>query len=184
VNDMIGRVTGSDAVPVADLDAAGPVEAREALHPCCASSAWLSAMVAGRPHQTLEALTAASDRALEALAWSDVEEALAAHPRIGERIARTAGGDGEGDRESAWSRQEQAATATMDRSTADQLVTGNLAYEQRFGHVFLVRATGRSTEEMLAQLRARLGHDVATEQDVVRNELAEIVRLRLAKAFR
>jgi 2-oxo-4-hydroxy-4-carboxy-5-ureidoimidazoline decarboxylase len=180
---------GSDAVPVADLDAADAAEARDALRPCCASGSWLAIMIAGRPYHTLDALTSASDRALSRLSSADVEEALAAHPRIGERSARTGeggarAGEGDGGREAAWSRQEQSATATIDRSTADELVAGNAAYEERFGHVFLIRATGRSTEEMLAQLRARLGHDAATEQDVVRRELAEIVRIRLAKAFR
>jgi 2-oxo-4-hydroxy-4-carboxy-5-ureidoimidazoline decarboxylase len=177
---------GADPVPVADLDAADAAEARAALRPCCASEAWLAAIMAGRPYRTVDALSAGSDRALEALTWPDVEEALAAHPRIGERAPAAGSADrgDSGDREAAWSRREQSATATMDRSTADELVAANRAYEERFGHVFLIRASGRSTEEMLAQLRERLRHDSAIEQGVVRRELAEIVRLRLAKAFR
>jgi OHCU decarboxylase len=103
-------------------------------------------MTAGRLYRTLDALTSASDRALSGLPCPDVEEALAAHPRIGDPNARTGeaarGREGEGDREAAWSRQEQAATATMDRSTADELVAGNMAYEERFGHVFLIRGRG------------------------------------------
>ncbi len=167
---------GADAVPVADLDAADPAEARALLRPCCASTAWLRRMVGGRPHATLAGVTAASDRTLAALAWADVEEALTAHPRIGRRATG-------GDRDAAWSRQEQSATARLDDAVADGLLAGNLAYEERFGHVFLIRATGRSAEEMLAHLRERLEHDVCTEHRVVRSELAEIIRIRLGKAF-
>lgn len=176
---------GSDTIPVADLDVADAAEARAELRPCCASQTWLAAMVAGRPYRTLDALSSAADRALEALAWPDVEEALAAHPRIGERAPAAEAGDreGTGGREAAWSRQEQSAAATTDPSTAGELVAGNHAYERRFGHVFLIRASGRSGEEMLAHLQERLGHDPVTEQHVVRRELAEIVRTRLAKAF-
>jgi 2-oxo-4-hydroxy-4-carboxy-5-ureidoimidazoline decarboxylase len=131
----------------------------------------------GRPYGTLDALIERSDGAIALLEWPDVEEALAAHPRIGQRPAGS-------DRESGWSRQEQSATSGLDRGTADDLRAGNLAYEERFGHVFLIRASGRSAEEMLAELRERLGNDAETERGVVRAELAQIVRLRLARAFR
>jgi 2-oxo-4-hydroxy-4-carboxy-5-ureidoimidazoline decarboxylase len=170
-------VIDQDAPPVTALDEAAPDEARDLLRSCCASAAWLVAMVANRPYGTLDALIERSDGALALLDWPDVEEALAAHPRIGERLAAS-------DREATWSRQEQSATADLDRAAADDLVAGNLAYEERFGHVFLVRASGRSAEEMLANLRERLANDAGTEQGVIRGELAQIVRLRLAKAFR
>jgi len=58
-----------------------------------------------------------------------------------------------------------------------------VAYEQRFGHVFLICATGLSASELLDALRARLTNPVEAERDVVRGELAKIVRLRLAKGF-
>jgi 2-oxo-4-hydroxy-4-carboxy-5-ureidoimidazoline decarboxylase len=170
-------VIDSDVLPLSALDEAAPAEARDLLRPCCASSAWLAAMTDGRPFGTLDSLIERSDGAIALLDWPDVVEALAAHPRIGQRL-------GGSDRESAWSRQEQSATAGLDRSTTDDLVAGNLAYEERFGHVFLIRATGRTAEEMLAELRKRLGNDTSTERGVVRGELAQIVRLRLAKAFR
>ena len=166
-----------DARPVSVIDEATEDEARDLLRPCCASAAWLVAMTANRPYGTLDALVERSDGALALLDWPDVEEALEAHPRIGQRAAGS-------DRESSWSRQEQSAAAELDRGIADDLGAGNLAYEERFGHVFLIRATGRSAEEMLAELRERLTNDVETERGVVRGELAQIVRLRLAKAFR
>jgi 2-oxo-4-hydroxy-4-carboxy-5-ureidoimidazoline decarboxylase len=164
---------------VAGFDAADPTEAARLLQPCCASRRWIDEVVAGRPYGSSAALVERSEAALETLSWDDVTEALAAHPRIGEQ----AGGE---HREAAWSRQEQAGAATAGddaAAVAEQLRGGNVAYEQRFGFVFLICATGLSAPEMLAALRKRLGHDADAESSVVRIELEKIVRLRLAKAF-
>ena len=95
--------------------------------------------------------------------------------RHGDRVTGT-------DRESAWSRQEQSGAA--DSTVAEQLLAGNVAYEARFGHVFLICATGRSPQGMLAELRRRLDNTTEAERGVVRAELREIVRLRLIKTFR
>ena len=162
---------------VADLDAASVPDAAAELLACCASKRWIAAVLAERPYRGLASLAATSDRVIARLDWPDVEEALAAHPRIGERVT----GDG---REANWSRQEQSGTRLADVDTDTALREGNLAYEQRFGHVFLIYATGRSASEMLDALRSRLTNPVEVERDVVRGELGKIVRLRLAKAFR
>ena len=146
------------------------------LRAVCASERWMTQVIASRPHGDLVHLTAVSDTALAELSWPDVEQALAAHPRIGDRAA----GD---EREATWSRQEQSAAAAGDSEVHAELRAANVAYEQRFGWVFLICASGRSAVEILAAARARLGNDVATEQDVVRSELRDIVRLRLAGAF-
>ena len=87
-------------------------------------------------------------------------------------------------RSDGWSRQEQAGTTGAAEQLRQELATGNLAYEQRFGHIFLICATGLSAETMLASLRSRLRNDPIAEREVVRGELVKIVRLRLAKAFR
>lgn len=173
--DLPASVTGFD---VAGFDAADATEAARLLEPCCATRRWIDEVVAGRPYGSSAALVERSEAALEMLSWDDVTEALAAHPRIGER----AGGE---HREAAWSRQEQAGVTAGDdaAAVAEQLREGNVAYEQRFGFVFLICATGLSAPEMLAALRKRLGHDADAESSVVRTELAKIVRLRLAKAF-
>ena len=81
----------------------------------------------------------------------------------------------------AWSRGEQAGAAPASEDMREALVTGNAEYERRFGHGYLVCATGRSAEELLGVLRGRLGNDPATERQVVREELAKITRLRLGK---
>ena len=169
-------VSESHRVPVADLDGATAGTAAGLLRPSCASTRWIERMVSGRPHGSLPALVAGSDAAIAALGWPDIEQALAAHPRIG---ARGAGRD----REAAWSRQEQSGTRDAGPDVQAGLRAGNAAYEERFGHVFLICATGMSAASMLAALQARLGHDPATEREVVRDELVKIVRLRLARTF-
>ena len=163
-------------VSIADFDAAPVPDAAAELYPCCASKRWISAILAERPYRAVSVLSATSDRVIRQLAWPDVEEALAAHPRIGERVS----GDG---REAMWSRQEQSGTRLADVDTDAALREGNLAYERRLGHVFLICAAGLSAGEMLDALRSRLTNPIEVERDVVRAELAKIVRLRLAKVF-
>jgi 2-oxo-4-hydroxy-4-carboxy-5-ureidoimidazoline decarboxylase len=109
------------------------------------------------------------------LSWADVAQGLAAHPRIGEHAV----GD---SRAAAWSRREQSVAARSgDEATAAALVRANLAYEERFGHVFLIFANGRSQEEILAAARARVGNDEATERAIVADELRKIALLRLER---
>ena len=164
-------------IAVAEFDVAPAADAAAELMPCCASRRWISGLVSGRPYARLDRLTAASDALLARLEWSELESALAAHPRIGERATADGRADG-------WSRQEQAGTAAAPDSVRQELAAANVAYERRFGHVFLICATGLSAETMLAALRSRLGNDPVAEREVVRSELTKIVRLRLAKAFR
>jgi 2-oxo-4-hydroxy-4-carboxy-5-ureidoimidazoline decarboxylase len=146
---------------------------------CCASTRWAAEVAAGQPYRDLDGLVSASERTLAGLGWADMEQALAAHPRIGDR----AGAARAADRESAWSRSEQAGTAHADQAILDALRQSNEAYEKRFGHVYLICATGRAAEEMLDILLARLVNDEDTERKIVREELAKIVRIRLHKLW-
>ncbi|MCG8919287.1 2-oxo-4-hydroxy-4-carboxy-5-ureidoimidazoline decarboxylase [Actinokineospora sp. PR83] len=155
-------LTTTDSVDTADLLS------------CCASRQWAEEVAARGPFDDLDDLVAASAEVLAGLDWSDVLEALEAHPRIGDR----AGG---ADRESGWSRQEQSAAATADDRIKADLVEGNRVYEGRFGHVFLICATGLPAEAVLAALRHRLTNDETEERRAVREELAKIVELRLGK---
>jgi 2-oxo-4-hydroxy-4-carboxy-5-ureidoimidazoline decarboxylase len=169
--------TGGDGwVGLPEFDRAPPQDAAALIAPCCASVRWIDELVARRPHGSLAGITDASDAAIAALSWSDIEQALAAHPRIGDRTTGA-------DRESVWSRQEQSAAATPEASTRDALVAGNVEYERRFGHVFLICATGKSADDVLEALTRRLDNEPEAEREIVRDELTQIVRLRLAKVF-
>jgi 2-oxo-4-hydroxy-4-carboxy-5-ureidoimidazoline decarboxylase len=150
------------------------MEAEEALRACCAATAWVDAVVAARPYPSRSALLEHSTNVLDGLDWAGIREALDAHPRIGERA-------GQPGREAKWSATEQSG---MDSATADvkaALVEANRAYEQRFGHVFLIFATGKTDTEMLAAAQRRVNNEDVSEQTIVREELLKIVSLRLAK---
>ena len=146
-----------------------PDQALARLLDCCASLKWATRIVSSRPYPSLDGLFARADVTLENLSEAEVDKALAGHPRIGERSAH------------ASSRREQAGVAGADADTLAALAEGNRVYERRFGHVYLVCADGRSAEELLDVLRARLGNDPETERRVLRVELAKINRLRLGR---
>ncbi len=148
--------------------------AEDQLATCCAARAWVARVVAGRPYADLDELLTVSDRAIQELGPDDLAEALAAHPRIGQRV-------GGSSTEAAWSRQEQSGMDDADAEVRASLREGNVAYEERFDQVFLIRAAGRSPAEMLAELRRRLGNDLRTEQREVAEQLRQITRLRLER---
>lgn len=162
-----------------------PLEEAEAqLLTCCASRRWARKMVAGRPYVNESLLMQAAVSGMSELDWADIEEALQAHPRIGERAepARAEGVSAEtAQRESQWSQDEQSGAAEAADTVLRELAWGNLEYERHFGHVFLIRATGRSAEEMLSELTRRLANSVPDERAVVRAELTSIARLRIRK---
>jgi 2-oxo-4-hydroxy-4-carboxy-5-ureidoimidazoline decarboxylase len=155
---------------LAAFNAASPEAAERDLLACCASRSFARRIASGRPYPNPAAVQAAVGAAFAALSWDDIVESMNAHPRIGDRVR--AGG---------WSAAEQSGAASASDQVRQALADGNLAYEQRFGHVFLICASGLSGQDMLGQLRARLGHDLQAERAVVREELLKITRLRLAK---
>jgi 2-oxo-4-hydroxy-4-carboxy-5-ureidoimidazoline decarboxylase len=146
--------------------------AMEVLRPCLDVKRWLTEVVDGRPYASLGDLAAAARKAADPLTAEEVEGALAHHPRIGERAAGSSA-------EATLSRSEQAGLQTSDDVLA-QLEAGNRAYEERFGRVFLIRAAGRSSEELVTALQVRLGNDPDTEDRIVADQLREIALLRLA----
>jgi 2-oxo-4-hydroxy-4-carboxy-5-ureidoimidazoline decarboxylase len=165
VNPQASATLGSfNAAPAQDAE-------RTALA-CCASGTFATAIADGRPYPDPAALLAAVDATFKVLSWDDIVEAMSEHPRIGDRAVR--GG---------MSAAEQSGAAAASDEVRQGLADGNLAYEQRFGHIFLICASGLSGLQMLDQLRARLGHDEDAERTVVRDELRKITRLRMTKAL-
>jgi OHCU decarboxylase len=164
---------------VAELDALPDARAAALLRPCCGASRWVAGMVARRPHGSLGALLAAADAVWRSLGPADWREAFAHHPRIGERQAAVA----QEARGAAWSAGEQARVGVAPADVRAALAAANREYEGRFGHIYVVCATGKSAEEMLAIARARLGNDPETELRVAAEEQRKITRLRLEKLF-
>jgi OHCU decarboxylase len=152
------------------LNALPPDEAEDELLKCCGSMRWAREMVHGRPYGSLDALIANANETWWSLQPSDWLEAFRSHPKIGEKKAA-----------SEWSRQEQSGVANASREAIDELSALNRAYEQKFGFIFIICASGKSSEEMLSTLRERLGHDAAVELRIAATEQSKITELRLKK---
>jgi OHCU decarboxylase len=140
----------------------------------CHSRRWAARVAAGRPYTDVAALQKTADEVWTGLEEADWLEAFAAHPRIGERGGASAN----------WSKQEQAGVGGAEDEVRQAIARGNAAYEDRFGHVFLIAAAGRSAEEILANLRARLDNDPGTELRVAAEEHRRITRLRIQRLMR
>ncbi|MEI3848138.1 MULTISPECIES: 2-oxo-4-hydroxy-4-carboxy-5-ureidoimidazoline decarboxylase [unclassified Microbacterium] len=146
--------------------------AAELLRPCLDIDRWVHAVVAGRPYRDLAAAVESARTAARPWTTAEIDRALARHPRIGEQ----AGG---ADAEAALSRAEQAGVGTASADVAAALAAGNRAYEATFSRVFLIRAAGRSAEEILEALQERLTHSEAEEIPVIAEQLRQIAALRM-----
>ena len=154
-----------------DLNGLPDAEARPLLAACLDVPRWVDTVVEGRPYAEVGALLTVAEVAAGSLSDDELEQALARHPRIGERAG--AGHD------TASSEREQAGVDATDADLATRLADGNRAYEARFDRVFLIRAAGRDGHEILAELTRRLDHDDATERGETVRQLREIALLRL-----
>ncbi|MEU2747070.1 2-oxo-4-hydroxy-4-carboxy-5-ureidoimidazoline decarboxylase [Streptomyces collinus] len=141
-----------------------------ALREACASTAWAKRLLAARPYATCEDLYAASDAAMAELTAGDLDEAMAGHPPIG----RPKPGD-------PTSAREQSGMAGASDALKAEMLELNLAYQDTFGHVFLICATGRTGEQMRDAVRERIGNPPEREREIVRTELGKINRIRLAR---
>ena len=171
----------TDAVSagVAAFDALPDHEAAALLETCCGATEWVHGMIVRRPFGTLHVLFQTADDVWWSLGPDDWREAFDHHPRIGEEAAAAP----RAERAKAWSSEEQQGASAASADVRAALAEGNREYEHRFGHIYLVCATGRSAEELLGMLRARLTNDPATELRVAAGEQAKITRLRLEKMF-
>ena len=146
-------------------------KAVEELYGCFADRGWAARVAAGRPYRDLAALIAAADAAWLAVAPSAWLDAFKAHPRIGE-------GGGHSPQSSE---REQSLVKQASKQTLAALSEENRRYEARFGHVFLIAASGRTATEVLEALRRRIGNDPATELEVAAAEHRKITRIRLQR---
>jgi OHCU decarboxylase len=174
-------VTGSGlaAAGVTAFDALPDREAASLLESCCGSHAWVHTMLAHRPFGTMVRVLNEAEEIWWSLTPDDWREAFDHHPRIGEQAAVAP----QAATAKTWSADEQRGASVAGAETRQALAEGNREYERKFGHIYLVCATGKSAEEMLALLRARLSNDAATELRVAAGEQAKITRLRLEKLF-
>lgn len=160
-----------------DLQALSDDQLAEALATCCVAQAWVQGLLARRPFASQEALWAAATEVEAQMTRADWLEAFSGHPRIGDvaslraKYAHTA----------AWASGEQSGAAAATEEVLQGLAQGNQDYEAKFGHIFIVCATGKSGAEMLALLQARLPNDPESELSIAAAEQAKISRIRLEK---
>jgi 2-oxo-4-hydroxy-4-carboxy-5-ureidoimidazoline decarboxylase len=152
-----------------------------ALLACCSSRLWVGSMIAGRPFARPEDAITLSGEIVSAMSAADLAVALAGHPRIGAPPGPEQSAASAQSQSAQWSRQEQALVSAADKQTSRELAVANLEYERRFGHIYLVCASGRTGPELLALLRARLRNDADAEWQVVRSELRQINDIRVRR---
>lgn len=167
-------MTGDDAL--GRLNALPRKEAREALRKCCGSARWAEEMVEARPFQDRDALFQAATQIWNGLTREDWLEAFSHHPRIGDRKLE---GAGSGTKD--WAKNEQAGMSRADDQVRAAMAEGNRAYEEKFGRVYLVCATGKSADELLAILQGRLQNTPEQELRIAAEEQDKITRIRLEK---
>jgi OHCU decarboxylase len=144
---------------------------------CCGSTRWAHVMAGQRPFASREKVYTEADEVWWSLSEEDWLEAFRAHPKIGEQKAATA----QSQQAQSWSAQEQSGVANAAAETQNELARLNREYEDRFGFIFIVCASGKSSEEMLAILQSRIGNDRESEIRVAAEEQRKITRLRLEK---
>lgn len=159
------------------LNSLPAAEAEKELLQCCGSTRWARQMTEARPYPTLEALLANANDIWWSLEPNEWLEAFRSHPRIGEKKAA----DPVSTQARQWSGQEQAGVATASQETVDSLAQLNRAYEEKFGFIFIICATGKSSGEMILALRERIEHDPVDELPIAAAEQSKITVLRLKK---
>jgi 2-oxo-4-hydroxy-4-carboxy-5-ureidoimidazoline decarboxylase len=166
-------------ITVAALDRSTGVEARELLRSCCGATRWVEGMLSRRPFGTMAGLLESADAVWRDTGPADWEEAFAHHPRIGESESGASVGAGA----AGFSAKEQSAATRAPPELRSELAAANREYERRFGRIFIVRAAGRSAEELLRLLKARLSNPPEQELRIAAAEQGAILRLRLAALF-
>lgn len=164
---------------IAQFDHLDQEEKKALLQQCCGSSAWVNNMLAAPPAEDLVDLFEIAEELWYACHEADWREAFSHHPKIGdidslrEKFAATA----------QWAEGEQSSVKQASEQTLQQLAEGNEVYEQRFGYIFIICATGKTADEMLQLLNQRLYNNPEVEIEVAMEEQLQITKLRLGKLF-
>ena len=162
---------------LAAWNAAGATEARNAMLACCGAKRWADAMVALRPIASVAALSEEADRVWNTMQEADWLEVFACHPRIGDRKVSAH----VGAQSAAWSRAEQSQANAASEAVLAEIAAGNQRYEELFGFTYIVCATGKSAEEMLAILKRRLESTREAELREAAEQQRQIMQIRLGK---
>lgn len=147
---------------------------QERLEHCVKIPRWADEISAKRPFESRQAVLDFAEQQAKTWTWEEILQALNTHPRIGEKKAQAS----LSTKEQQFSAREQTQAQT-DQTTLDLILQANLQYEARFGYIFLIKATGLSSTEILAALHSRLKNDPMIEQQVVKQQLMAIALLRL-----
>jgi OHCU decarboxylase len=159
------------------LNSLAPAEAQAEFLKCCGSSRWAKEMSRARPFGSVPEVANKADEIWSALGTHDWLEAFRAHPKIGEKKAAT----NQSEQAAGWSAQEQSQAQQAAVETKAAIAEGNEAYEDRFGFIFIICASGKSADEILNALNGRLANDAETEIRIAAEEQRKITQLRLQK---
>jgi OHCU decarboxylase len=162
---------------LADFNALSASGAEAALLDCCGATRWTRQVAAQRPYDSAKALYAAADAAWQKMERDDILEAFGHHPQIGQKAATGS------ESHRRWSEGEQTGARSAAEDVKTRLARGNRAYFEKFGYIFIVCATGKTADEMLALLEQRLQNDAARELPIAAEQQRLIMRLRLEKLF-
>ena len=177
LSSFIGYSLDHQASNLDHLNTLPEPDAIQEFRKCCGSQRWAQRMVINRPYLSPEDLSVKAADLWWDLDRDDWVEAFRSHPKIGEKkSAATVSAQS-----SQWSGQEQAGTNAASTETTNALATLNHEYEQKFGFIFIICATGKTSDEMLAALRERLQHDPSEELAIAAAEQSKITGLRLKK---
>ncbi|HEY8203672.1 MAG TPA: 2-oxo-4-hydroxy-4-carboxy-5-ureidoimidazoline decarboxylase [Pyrinomonadaceae bacterium] len=160
-----------------ELNRLPPKQAEAEFLKCCGSTRWAKRMTEARPFEGLKSLLSKADEIWWSLGEDNWLEAFRAHPKIGEKKAATA----QSEQAQNWSAQEQSNAQLAAANTKVALAQGNREYEERFGFIFIICASGKSADEILASLKQRLANDPETEIRLAAEEQRKIAQLRLSR---
>lgn len=173
----MARVTYPIYKNLAEINELPPEDALKVFLDCCGSARWAEAMTDARPFPALERLFGTAEETWFSLSTVDHLEAFAAHPKIGDLRPAVR----QGENSAAWSSTEQSGIGEAGANTIAELAETNRLYHDKFGFIFIVCATGKSGEEMLAIARARIRNSTETELEIAAEEQNKITRIRLEK---